>query len=118
MGKSLLATLSPDQRARYVKDYGMRQFTGQTLTTVEALEADLAAGERRQMQIEINQYRQGVACAAMIAVADRDPERRVVVACAMPAPEMMTSAKVIRTRLTACARSIAAAYVEDPDQHG
>ena len=118
MGKSLLATLSPDQRARYVKDYGMRQFTGQTLTTVEALEADLAAGERRQMQIEINQYRQGVACAAMIAVTDRDPERRVVVACAMPAPEMMTSAKVIRTRLTACARSIAAAYVEDPDQHG
>lgn len=118
MGKSLLATLSPDQRARYVKDYGMRQFTGQTLTTIEALEADLAAGERRQMQIEINQYRQGVACAAMIAITDRDPERRVVVACAMPAPEMMTSAKVIRTRLTACARSIAAAYAEDPDQHG
>lgn len=118
MGKSLLATLSPDQRARYVKDYGMRQFTGQTLTTIEALEADLAAGERRQMQIEINQYRQGVACAAMIAVADRDPERRMVVACAVPAPEMMTSAKVIRTRLTTCARSIAAAYAEDPDQHG
>jgi DNA-binding IclR family transcriptional regulator len=114
LGKSLLATLSPDQRARYLKDYGMRQFTPQTLTTVEALEVDLAAGERRQMQIEINQYRQGVACAAIVAIADRDPERRVVVACSMPAPELMASAKVVRTRLTVCARGIAAAYVDDP----
>ena len=65
------------------------------------------------MQIEINQYRQGVACAAVLAVADRDPERRVVLACALPAPELMTSAKMIRTRLTACARGIAAAYAED-----
>jgi DNA-binding IclR family transcriptional regulator len=114
LGKSLLATLSTEQRARYLKDYGMRQFTPQTLTTPEALEADLAAGERRQMQIEINQYRQGLACAAMVAVADRDLERRVVIACAVPAPELMASAKVIRSRLTACARGIAAAYAEDP----
>ena len=114
LGKSLLATLTTEQRARYLKDFGMRQYTPQTLTTPEALEADLAAGERRQMQIEINQYRQGVACAAVLAVADRDPERRVVIACAMPAPELMTSAKMIRTRLTACARGIAAAYAEEP----
>ncbi len=114
LGKSLLATLPPEQRARYLKDYGMRQYTPQTITTPEALEADLTAGERRQMQIEVNQYRQGLACAAMVAVNDRDPERRVVIACAVPAPELMTSAKVIRNRLTACARSIAAAYGEDP----
>jgi DNA-binding IclR family transcriptional regulator len=113
LGKSLLATLTAEQRARYLKDYGMRAYTPQTITTPEALEADLAAGERRQMQIEINQYRQGVACAAVLAVADRDPERRVVLACALPAPELMTSAKMIRTRLTACARGIAAAYAED-----
>ena len=112
-GKSLLATLTAEQRARYLKDYGMRQYTPQTITTPEALEADLAAGERRQMQIEVNQFRQGLACAAMVAVADRDPERRVVIACAVPAPELMTSAKVIRTRLTACARGIAAAYSDD-----
>jgi len=114
LGKSLLATLPAEQRARYLKDYGMRQYTNQTITTIDALEADLAAGERRQMQVEVNQYRQGLACAAMIAVPDRDPERRVVLACAMPAPELMSAAKVIRTRLTACARGIAAAYAEDP----
>ncbi|TMM39308.1 MAG: IclR family transcriptional regulator [Actinobacteria bacterium] len=113
LGKSLLATLTAEQRARYLKDYGMKQYTPQTLTTLEALEADIAAGERRQMQIEINQYKQGVACAAVLAVADRDPERRVVIACVLPAPELMTSAKMIRTRLTACARGIAAAYADE-----
>jgi DNA-binding IclR family transcriptional regulator len=112
-GKCLLATLSAEQRARYLKDYGMRAYTAHTITTPEALEADLAAGERRQMQLEINQYRQGVGCAAVLAVADRDPERRVVIACALPAPELMTSAKVVRTRLTASARNVAAVYAEE-----
>lgn len=114
LGKSLLATLPAEQRARYLKDFGMRAFTPHTITTPEAFEADIAAGERRQMQLEVNQYRQGLACAAMVAVADRDPEKRVVIACAVPAPELMTSAKVIRTRLTACARGVASAYGEDP----
>lgn len=114
LGKSLLATLPAEQRARYLKDFGMRAYTPHTITTPEAFEADIAAGERRQMQLEVNQYRQGLACAAMVAVADRDPEKRVVIACAVPAPELMTSAKVIRTRLTACARGIASAYGEDP----
>src|SRR5262249_42251180 len=83
LGKSLLATLPTEQRARYLKDYGMRAFTPQTITTADALEVDIAAGERRQMQVEVNQYRQGLACAAMVAIADRDPEKRVVIACAV-----------------------------------
>ena len=39
----------------------------------------------------------GVACAAVIVVNDRDPERRVVLACVLPPAELMTSAKVVRT---------------------
>jgi DNA-binding IclR family transcriptional regulator len=113
LGKSLLATLTAEQRSRYLRDFGMRQYTPHTLVTPDALEADLAAGERRQMQIEINQYRQGLACAAVLAVPDRDPERRVVLGCTLPAPELMTSAKMIRTRLTSSARSIAAAFGDD-----
>jgi hypothetical protein len=66
------------------------------------------------MQIELNQFRQGLACAAVLAVPDRDPERRVVLACALPASELMTSAKMIRTRLTSSARGIAAAFGEEP----
>jgi DNA-binding IclR family transcriptional regulator len=113
IGKSLLATLTAEQRARYLRDYGMRQFTPNTLTTLDALEADLAAGDRRAMQIELSQYRPGLACAAVLAVADRDPDRRVVVACAMPAPELMTSAKLVRSRLVALGRTVAGIYTEE-----
>ena len=107
LGKALLATLTTDQRARYLRDWGMRAFTPATLTTPEALEADLAAGERRGMQLEMGQFRQGVACAAVMVLPDRDMERRLVLACSLPAAEMLTSARVVRSKLTAVARGIA-----------
>ena len=59
LGKALLATLTHDQRLRYLKDWGMRPYTASTLTQPEALEADLAVGERRGMQIEVSQYPAG-----------------------------------------------------------
>jgi DNA-binding IclR family transcriptional regulator len=106
LGKALLATLTPDQRARYLRDWGMRAFTPATLTSPEALEADLAAGERRGMQLEMGQFRQGVACAAVTVLPDRDIERRLVLACSLPAAEMLTSARVVRSKLTAVARGL------------
>jgi DNA-binding IclR family transcriptional regulator len=109
LGKGLLATLTYDQRLRYLKDYGMRQYTSATLTQPEALEADLASGDKRGMQTEISQYRPGLACAAVLVRADRDPERRVVLACAMPAERLLDASQDIRTHLTGTARSIAAA---------
>jgi DNA-binding IclR family transcriptional regulator len=87
----------------------MRPFTPATLTTTEALEADLAAGERRGMQLEMGQFRQGVACAAVTVIADRDMERRLVIACVLPAAEMLTSARVVRAKLTGAARNVAEA---------
>jgi DNA-binding IclR family transcriptional regulator len=87
----------------------MRAFTPATITTPEALEADLAAGDRRGMQLEMGQFRAGVASAAVIVVADRDMERRLVLACALPAAEMLTSARVVRAKLTAAARTVAEA---------
>lgn len=112
LGKTLLATLSSEQRARFLKESGMVAYTAQTLTSPEALEADLAAGERRGMQIEINQYRNGLACAAVLAVNDRDPERRVALQCTLPAGELMTSARVVRTRLLATAHGLVDALRE------
>ena len=109
LGKALLATLTPDQRARYLRDWGMRAFTPATLTTPEALEADLAAGDRRGMQLEMGQFRQGLACAAVTVLPDRDMERRLVLACSLPAAEMLTSARVVRSKLTAVARGVAEA---------
>jgi DNA-binding IclR family transcriptional regulator len=106
LGKSLLATLSAEQRFRYLKEMGMRAFTSATLTSVEAFEADLAAGERRGMQIEIGQYRNGVACASVVVNADREMEKRIVLACALPAAELMTSARVVRAKLISTARTL------------
>jgi len=93
----------------------MRAYTPQTLTSPEALDADLAAGERRGMHIEINQFRPGVACAAVLVVNDRDPERRVVLSCALPATELMTSARVVRTRLLATAHGLTDALKAERD---
>jgi len=112
LGKALLNTMSADQRWRFLKEYGMRAYTSATLTSPEALDTDLAAGERRGMQIEIGQFRQGVACAAVMVVSDRDPDRRVVLACALPPAELMSSAKVVRTRLLATAHHLATVLAE------
>jgi len=107
LGKGLLATLSADQRARFLKDAGMRPYTPSTLTSPEAFDADLAAGDKRGMQLEIGQYRPGLACAAVLVTGDRDVERRVVLACSMPAAELMTSARLVRTKLLTAARAVA-----------
>lgn len=88
LGKALLATLSVDQRTRYLKDCGMRAFTTSTLTTVEALEADLVGADRRGVHTELGQYRSGVGCAALVIVGDRDPERRLALGCSMPLSEL------------------------------
>jgi len=109
LGKALLATLTPEQRVRYLREYGMRQFTAATPTSVEAFEAELAAADRRGMHLELGQYRQGVASAAVLVMPEKDIERRLVLACALPAAEMMTSARLVRTKLLATARSIASA---------
>lgn len=113
LGKALLATLSAEQRFRYLREYGMRPFTNATLTTPEAFEADVAAGDRRGMQLELGQFRQGVACAAVLVVPDKDMERRMVLACSLPASEMMTSARVVRAKLLTAARAIADAVAAE-----
>jgi DNA-binding IclR family transcriptional regulator len=112
VGKCLLATLTPDQRWRFLKEAGMRAYTPQTLTSPEALDADLAAGERRGMQMEIGQFRAGLGCASVLVIADRDPERRVVLGCVVPAAELMISARTIRSRLVETAHNLAQ-YLKD-----
>ncbi|MEE6261227.1 IclR family transcriptional regulator [Plantactinospora sonchi] len=114
LGKALLATLTPEQRFRYLREYGMRPFTPQTLVAADAFEADLAAGERRGMQLELGQFRSGVACAAVLVAPDKDMERRTVLACALPAAEMMTSARVVRAKLLAVARAVADGLATEP----
>jgi DNA-binding IclR family transcriptional regulator len=115
LGKALLATLTYDQRLRYLKDWGMRAYTSSTLTQPDALEADLMAGERRGMQIEVNQFRPGIACAAVVVRPDRDPERRYVLACCMSADRLLDSANEVRNHLVGAARTVAAAMQDSTE---
>jgi DNA-binding IclR family transcriptional regulator len=109
LGKALLSTLTHDQRLRFLKDQGMRTYTGLTLTEPEALEADLLAGERRGLQTEISQFRDGIGCAAVVVHPDRDPERRVVLACSMAADHLLEHTTEIRGQLIVTARAVFAA---------
>ena len=104
LGKNLSATLDQVQRERYLKEHGMRAFTQATLRSSAALDADIAAGMRRGMQVEIGQFRSGVACAAVSVRSGGDLSQRYVVACALPAV-MVKQAPVIRERLHATARA-------------
>ena len=56
---------------------------------------------------------QGVACAAVLVAPDKDMERRVVLACALPAAEMMTSARAVRAKLLTVARAVADGLATD-----
>jgi DNA-binding IclR family transcriptional regulator len=107
LGKALLATMRPDERSRYVQETGMRGFTRATINNMESLEADLAAGERRGMQMELGQFRVGVACVSVAVVNDPDPERRLVLAISAPLADLTKSANMFRTKLTEMSKEIA-----------
>jgi DNA-binding IclR family transcriptional regulator len=107
IGKSLLATLGQRQRAAYLRESGMRAFTQATLRSPAALEADIAAGLRRGMQVEIGQFKAGVACAAVTVIGNGELDHRYVLACALPAAEMVKQAPHLRGLLTDTAQALA-----------
>jgi DNA-binding IclR family transcriptional regulator len=51
LGKSLLATLTAEQRVRYLRDFGMRQYTANTLTTPEPTSPPVTAGPCRSRSV-------------------------------------------------------------------
>jgi hypothetical protein len=67
------------------------------------------------MQVELGQYRPGVGCAAVVVRPDRDPERRLVLACAMPAERLASTGQAVRARLVNTAREIASVLTDGPD---
>ena len=109
LGKGLLATLDPRQRQQYLREQGMRAYTQATIRSPAAFEADIAAGLRRGMQVEIGQFKPGVACAGMTVIGTGELHQRYVVACALPAADMMKQAPLLRDRLSQTARDLARA---------
>ncbi|MQA25497.1 MAG: helix-turn-helix domain-containing protein [Micromonosporaceae bacterium] len=110
LGKALLATLTPEERRRYVRAFGMRRFTRATLTNPEALEADLARYAAEGVYFELGQYRDGLACAGTLVRDHADPARRVVVACAIPISDAVRmGAAAIRVSMHQAAAGLRAA---------
>ena len=85
LGKALLATLTTGPALPLPARVRHAAVHHRHADHHRAFEADLAAGDRRGMQMEMGQFRQGVACAAVLVAPDKDMERRVVLACALPA---------------------------------
>jgi DNA-binding IclR family transcriptional regulator len=114
LGKTLLATLEPRQRINYLKEQGMRAFTQATLRSPSALEADIAAGLRRGMQVEIGQFKAGVACAGVSVIGTGELHQRYVVALALPAADLMKQAPQLRNQLSQTAQNLAKAFANAP----
>lgn len=107
IGKAMLALLEPHRRERYLKESGMQPYTDATLTDPAALDADIAAGRKRGMQIDTGQYRAGVACGAVPVISEGQLDQLAVLGCALPVRDFMHSAKQVRDRLQALARILA-----------
>lgn len=65
LGKSLLSTLEPSGRDAYLRAWGLRPFTAFTVAEAAALEGELSA-VTDGVFTEVCQYREGVACAAVL----------------------------------------------------
>jgi DNA-binding IclR family transcriptional regulator len=109
LGKALLALLEPYRRERYLRESGMRPFTDATFTNPAELEADLLAGRKRGMQIEIGQFRNGLACAAVPVIGEGKLDDLTVLGCALPKRDFMQSGKQVRSRLLVTAKHVARA---------
>lgn len=72
LGKALLSTLDRLDRAAYLREAGLRPFTPRTVAEPTALEGELAA-VTDGVFTEVCQYRDGVACAAVL-VATGQPD--------------------------------------------
>lgn len=115
LGKAMLATLRPDERGRYLRESGMRQFTRATVASAEALEAELVEGDRRGAYVELGQYRPEVGCIGVTVLPDREPEYRMALAVAAPMAEMTKGFGSFRTRLSEMSKEIAVlALAESP----
>ncbi|NUQ90068.1 MAG: helix-turn-helix domain-containing protein [Glycomyces artemisiae] len=106
LGKALLATLRPDDRARFLRAAGMRRFTGRTLVEPDAFEHDLAVGDESGVYAELGQFKADVACAGVVVRRDGSPSERVVFAVAMPLSDISESWTPMSARLREAAAEL------------
>jgi DNA-binding IclR family transcriptional regulator len=87
LGKSLLSTLARPRRRAYLREQGLRPFTGATVCDPVALDHELGAAVTDRVYVEQGQYRHAVSCAAaLVPTGDPDdPWWSVAVSASTPA---------------------------------
>jgi DNA-binding IclR family transcriptional regulator len=73
LGKALLSTLAPAVRRAYLAEAGLRPFTPATVTDADALDAELEGGHEGVFT-EFGQYRDEVACGAVLVATGEDAD--------------------------------------------
>jgi DNA-binding IclR family transcriptional regulator len=106
LGKALLATLQPHDRARFLKAAGMRPFTRRTLTEPDAFEYDLAVYGESGVYAELGQFKEDVGCAGVIVREGVTPADRIVFAVALPLNEIRESWPILTSRLREAAAEL------------
>jgi IclR family acetate operon transcriptional repressor len=84
LGKAILATLPPAEARALLARLGLPRATGRTLTTVEALEADLQAIRARGYAVDDEEAEDGLRCVAA-AVRDHHGRARYAISVSGPA---------------------------------
>jgi DNA-binding IclR family transcriptional regulator len=107
LGKALLAHRPPEEVAAWYRREGLPRFTPSTITSVEALLAELEAVRRRGYAIDEQERELGVRC---IAAPIRDATGAVVAAVSVAAPGERLPAQLagsaVAAQVVACAAGI------------
>jgi DNA-binding IclR family transcriptional regulator len=115
LGKALLSTLDDHKRAQYLTVVGMRPYTRSTIVDPQQWEYDLGLLRQRGLFIEQEQYRDNVACAAVVVSGGGDLTPRMVLASAMSVDEFRRNEQAIHGQMLGAARSLATAVANSPD---
>ena len=89
IGKALLAAAEPGERGRLLAGLDLAAFTPTTLTTCEALAADLDAAAARGWAVDAEERHEGMRC---IAAAVRDLHGRAVAGLSVSGPSARIAA--------------------------
>ena len=111
-GKLFLAQLAPAQRKRLLAHVPLQAYTPKTLTTLDALEAEIARVKRDGYAVDDEEFLPGLLCVAVSVPRPRGPSN---LAIALQAPAMRLSAEKALQWLPALRRAAEAMAAIDAE---
>jgi DNA-binding IclR family transcriptional regulator len=106
VGKAILAFLPEERAAEVVRRIRFERFTHRTITTAEALRAEMEKTRRRGYAVDDEEFEEGLRC---IAVPLLDAQRQPVAAVSVSGPSFRVTAQKlpsIANHLLQCVRGI------------